>query len=110
MVTKRKNAGGPERSRRRYSVPDGHSERDVADVARRALAGGADVANERGDRRTVLWDDGGDQTLVHLDSVVVKLLPRFVIVSVDFETDQTGVAPLIGTLHRICPPRSRDHA
>jgi hypothetical protein len=43
----------------------------------------------------VIWVDAGDEVLVHLDSVQVRLLNRTIIVSVDLETDQTGRAPLI---------------
>lgn len=43
----------------------------------------------------VIWVDAGDEVLVHLDSIHVRILHRMIIVSVDLETDQTGRAPLI---------------
>jgi hypothetical protein len=43
----------------------------------------------------VIWVDAGDEVLVHLDSIQVRILNRIIIVSVDLETDQTGRAPLI---------------
>ena len=43
----------------------------------------------------VIWVDGGDEVLVHLDSTQVRLLDRALIVSVDLETDQTGRTPLV---------------
>jgi len=43
----------------------------------------------------VIWVDAGDEVLVHLDSIQVRLLNRAIIASVDLETDQTGRAPLI---------------
>jgi hypothetical protein len=46
----------------------------------------------------VQWEDAGDQVLVHVDTVVVKLVKRFVFVSAEFETDQTGRGPLIVAL------------
>jgi len=43
----------------------------------------------------VIWVDAGDEVLVHLDSIQVRILDRMIVVSVDLETDQTGRAPLI---------------
>jgi len=44
----------------------------------------------------VIWVDGGDEVLVHLESVQAKMLDGGVLlVSVDLETDQTGRTPLI---------------
>jgi hypothetical protein len=48
--------------------------------------------------RAVIWVDKGDEVLVHLDSLAVKLLNRNLLVSVDLETDQTGRSPLIVVL------------
>jgi hypothetical protein len=44
---------------------------------------------------SVIWVEHGDEVLVHLDSVQVRLLPGSVLVSVDLETDQTGRATLV---------------
>jgi hypothetical protein len=44
----------------------------------------------------VIWVDGGDEVLVHLESLQTKMLDGGVLlVSVDLETDQTGRTPLI---------------
>jgi hypothetical protein len=44
----------------------------------------------------VIWVDGGDEVLVHLESVQAKMVDGGVLlVSVDLETDQTGRTPLI---------------
>jgi hypothetical protein len=46
----------------------------------------------------VVWVDAGDEVLVHLDSIAVRILASCLLVSVDFETDQTGRTPLIVSL------------
>ena len=46
----------------------------------------------------VVWVDAGDEVLVHLDSVAVRIVGRSVLVSVDLESDQTGRTPLIVSL------------
>jgi len=81
--------------RTRYTVPDQLDEKQAAVLVRRALCGGKEPAS--GTRQRVLWEDAGDQALVHVDSVVVRLLPRTILVSADLETDQTGVGALIVT-------------
>ena len=47
--------------------------------------------------KQVVWVDAGDEVLVHLDSIKVRLLDRAIVVSIDLEADQTGRAPLIVT-------------
>lgn len=82
-----------------YVHRDTLSEAQLGGAVQRALAGNADLGDVSPARdRTVVWDDAGDQALVHLDSVVVKLVANSVIVSVDLETEQTGRAPLIVVL------------
>jgi hypothetical protein len=44
---------------------------------------------------TIIWVEQGDEVVVHLDSVQVRLLPGSLLVSVDLETDQTGRATLV---------------
>jgi hypothetical protein len=89
----------PGTPRRRYSVADTLDEDGARALIQRALAGGTQIERSGGERqRTVLWRDFGDETLVHLDSVVVRMIKRFVLVSVDLETEQTGRAALIVTL------------
>lgn len=85
-------------SRRRYQVGDTLDEAAARAAVQFALAGQREVARPPdGGARTMLWDDLGDQALVHLDSVVVRFVKRFAFVSVDFETEQTGRAALIVT-------------
>jgi hypothetical protein len=43
----------------------------------------------------VVWVDGGDEALVHLDSLTTKIVGSTIVVSLDLETDQTGRAPVI---------------
>jgi|SRR5215831_17605647 len=51
-----------------------------------------------GTLQQVVWVDAGDEVLVHLDSVAVRIAGRTVLVSIDLETDQTGRTPLIVSL------------
>lgn len=44
---------------------------------------------------SVVWVDGGDEALVHLDSVNCRAVGTTLVVSVDLETDETGRAPVI---------------
>lgn len=44
---------------------------------------------------TIIWVERGDEVVVHLDSVQVRLLPGSLLVSIDMETDQTGRATLV---------------
>src|SRR5262249_20634916 len=46
----------------------------------------------------VVWVDVGDEVMVHLDSIAVRILDTVVLVSVDLETDQTGRTPLVVSL------------
>ena len=46
----------------------------------------------------VVWVDAGDEVLVHLDSVAVRVLANTLLVSIDLETDQTGRTPLVVSL------------
>ncbi|MEO7040099.1 MAG: hypothetical protein ABI446_12545 [Gemmatimonadaceae bacterium] len=44
---------------------------------------------------SVVWVDGGDEVLVHLDSIATRLVGSTVLVSMDLETDQTGRTTLV---------------
>ncbi len=44
---------------------------------------------------TIIWVEHGDEVVVHLDSVQVRLVTGSLLVSVDLETDQTGRATLV---------------
>lgn len=88
--------GAAQAPRPGFSIADSLSETQVAEIVRRALAPDVD-ATPKGKRQYVVWDDADSQALVHLDSVSVKILNRFIVISANFETEQTGVAPLIVT-------------
>ena len=61
--------------RLRYSVRDVLDEQAMAELVRQALAGQTDLGPVGANRlQTILWDDFGDQVLVYLDSVIVKLI------------------------------------
>jgi hypothetical protein len=44
-----------------------------------------------------IWVDTGSEVLLHLDSVQAKLADGLLLVSVDFECDQTGRTPLVAS-------------
>ncbi|MEY2465479.1 MAG: hypothetical protein QOH64_3617 [Acidimicrobiaceae bacterium] len=44
---------------------------------------------------TVVWVDGADEALVHLDSVSSRAVGTTLVMSLDLETDETGRAPVI---------------
>jgi hypothetical protein len=44
---------------------------------------------------SVVWVDGGDSVLVHLDSIATRIVGTCLLVSIDLETDQTGRTPLV---------------
>ena len=86
-------------TRSRHAVQDALDEAAARALIQRALAGGQDLSKAADGRaRSVVWSDLGDEALVHIDSVVLRFVTRFAVVSVDLETEQTGRAPLIVTL------------
>lgn len=44
---------------------------------------------------SLVWVDGPDELLVHLDSIATEIVGSSVLVSIDVETDQTGRTPLV---------------
>lgn len=48
-----------------------------------------------GSPRRVVWVDGPDEALVHLDSVRTRVVGTTLVMSIDLETDETGRAPVI---------------
>ena len=61
-----------------------------------APANGAALTDGTGASPTsVVWVDGGDELLVHLDSVTTRVQDGIIIASIDVETDQTGRTPLV---------------
>ena len=45
--------------------------------------------------KTVIWVDGGDEIVAHLDSLTIRLLDGTVVMSLDLEDDATGRAPVV---------------
>jgi len=43
----------------------------------------------------VIWVEGGDEVLVHLDSIQTRIQAGMLLVSVDLESDQTGRATMV---------------
>jgi hypothetical protein len=79
-----------------YRNPDRLDEAGLAKELRTRLTGSAaDGSAAAVAAPQVVWVDAGDEVLVHLDSIQVRILDRLIVVSVDLETDQTGRAPLI---------------
>jgi hypothetical protein len=86
-----------------YKIPDKLGETDLATALNVRLAGTAangvpaslGASGPTPASAKVVWVDHGNEVLVHLDSTVVRILDRMVLVSVDLETDQTGRTPLI---------------
>lgn len=86
-----------------YKIPDHLDEGDLAAALNVRLMGkpANGVPTAAGSSSTpaapakVVWVDHGNEVLVHLDSTVVRILDRMVLVSVDLETDQTGRTPLV---------------
>jgi len=43
---------------------------------------------------TIVWSSAGDEVVVHLDSLQIRILDGAVVASLDLESDQTGRAPV----------------
>lgn len=78
-------------------VPDSLDPKSLAGVLAFRIAGSpADGSNIQSAFSTpVIWVDRGDEVLVHLESLRAHISDRLLLVSVDFETDQTGRTPLV---------------
>jgi hypothetical protein len=83
------------------SIPPRQFNETALAAAIAARLGGSSTANgaapPASQQNAVIWVDRGDEVLVHLDSVRVKIADRLLLISVDLETDQTGLTPLITT-------------
>jgi hypothetical protein len=44
---------------------------------------------------SIVWVDGGDEVLVHLNSLSAQIADQCLLVSIDLESDQTGRTPLV---------------
>jgi hypothetical protein len=45
--------------------------------------------------KAVIWVNGGDEVVAHLDSLAIKVLDGAVLMSLDLEDDTTGRAPIV---------------
>ena len=84
----------------RYVYADRADEAGLAAELRGRLIGTPADGSAVGQATTakqIIWVDAGDEVLVHLDSIKVRLLTRAIVVSLDLEADQTGRGPLIVT-------------
>lgn len=84
------------------AVPDSIAGASLADLLRpRLTAATAPAAGATGapaataSPSSVVWVDGGDEVLVHLDSLTTQVVGSTALVSLDLETDQTGRTPLV---------------
>lgn len=79
------------------TIPDHFDEIRLASALSVRLAGtpadGSSAAPTNA--RAVIWVDHGDEVLVHLDSISIRILDRVVLISIDLETDQRGRTPLV---------------
>lgn len=80
-------------------IPDSFTEATLAaELAQRLAGTSADHGAVLTTRRVtgqVIWVDAGSEVLVHLDSTAAHLADGLLLVSVDFECDQTGRTPLV---------------
>jgi hypothetical protein len=85
-----------------HQIPDQFNEPALASTLSLRLAGtpadGSLAPSGTAPPQKVVWVDGGDEVLVHLDSTQVRILDKLLLFSVDLETDQTGRTPLVVAL------------
>jgi hypothetical protein len=79
------------------AIPDQLEGSAIADYLAARLAGiSADGSAAPSTKPAkVVWVDGGDEVLVHLDSTSTMITGQMVLVSIDLESDQTGRTPLV---------------
>jgi hypothetical protein len=82
-----------------YKVPDHFGEADLPAALTVRLMGtpanGVPTSAPAIAPASVIWVNGSNEVLVHLDSTQVRILDGMVLVSVDLESDQTGRTPLV---------------
>jgi hypothetical protein len=83
-----------------YAIPDTFTQSALPAALAPRLAGtpanGVTGASSTSTPPTsVIWVDGCNEVLVHLDSLQASILAGIIVLSVDLETDQTGRTPLI---------------
>ena len=64
-------------------------------LAGRPADGTAPAASAGPPPPAVVWVDGGDEVVAHLDSLSIKILDGAVIASIDLEDDANGRAPVV---------------
>jgi hypothetical protein len=82
-----------------YSIPDNFNEQNLPAALQVRLLGtpanGVPAVTASTPPSQVIWVDGVNEVLVHLDSTQVRILNGTLLVSVDLETDQIARTPLV---------------
>lgn len=83
-----------------FKIPDTLDETGLGSMLKVRLAGSpADGSQSTPSQpQQVVWIDGGDEVLVHIDSIRTKIADGMLLVSIDFESDQTKRTPLVISL------------
>jgi hypothetical protein len=68
-----------------FQIPDTLTESDLTARLRSAL-----TADATGSTDAVVWQDRGDEVVVHLSTLQIRLAPPAVFAAVELESDQTG--------------------
>jgi hypothetical protein len=82
------------------AVPDSIAGADLAELLRPRLSGApagsaTTTSAAAAPPAAVVWVDGGDEVLVHLDSLTTQVVGDTALVAIDLETDQTGRTTLV---------------
>lgn len=79
------------------TVADRMDEKSLTGQLVTRLAGGPADGSDAAELSSskVIWVDGGDEVLVHLDSIRTVVQDGMILVSIDLESDQTGRASMI---------------
>lgn len=81
-------------TRLQYAVDDRLTTDSLRAVLREALTGSQHTAQPE-----VLWENRGAQVLMLVETLAVHLLEDTIVVAIDTETEEFGVAPLIVRFH-----------
>ncbi len=73
-----------------YAVADRLSAEALSAALKDALTGAQNAGKD-----AVLWEDRGAQILMHVGSLAVRFLENTIVVAIDTETAEFGLAPLI---------------
>jgi hypothetical protein len=101
------NGSVPMNLTRPIQIPDTFTPASLANELRLRIAGAPADGSVPAPLSSpvIVWADAGSEALVHLDSIQVRMLPGTLLVSLDFETDQTGRSPLIVALTLSADPK-----